>query len=169
MLLPAYADYLTEQLLQAHCPERLLGYVISVGSLTAHLEALAMQPIRVQILSEGWQSIDKATQAKLGVHQAMAWVRTVLLYGDDDAPWICATSIFPIASLKGSLTRLKSLGNIPIGYVMFKRRRRVPHERRFYANDGQYGRQTIYHLDGQRILIDECFLTAFNLRIHADD
>ena len=92
----------------------------------------------------------------------MAWVREVLLYGDNGAmPWVQAKSIFPINSLTGQAQRLRHLKGTPIGYVLFKKQRSIPHRRYYFSDDGQYGRKTVYELTQGRIMIQELFLKAF--------
>lgn len=151
------------------CPNFLLPLLSSQGSLTAHLEKLANQTLLVQVIYEGLQplSLSQKRSLKLDPNKpALAWVRTSLLYGDDPNPWVQASSIFPLSSLKGNLKRLRHLGSTPVGYVIFKKNTRLPHQRFYYRKIQQqtnYGRQTLYNYRGHKLLIDECFITE-NLR-----
>ena len=144
-------------------PPKLADFVFTQGSLTARLEAHSKKPLKVEIIHQGYQPLTFAQKSQLGLplnHPQMAWVRSVKLYGDADA-WVLAKSIFPLSSLTGSLARLKALGATPIGYVLFKKRQQLPIKRHFYRYDGQIGRQTVYDINGRKILIDELFLAAF--------
>ncbi|MDO4896197.1 MAG: chorismate lyase [Moraxella sp.] len=132
----------------------------SHGSLTALLEKKAGRPVRVQILHECYQVIDFKTKKLLGlpIHRpAVAWVREVELFGDDDVAWVRAKSVFPLTSLVGNAKRLRHLKRTPIGYVMFKKNHRLPHTRTYFF-DEYWGRNTIYDWHGRHILVQEIFL-----------
>ncbi|MDO4251252.1 MAG: chorismate lyase [Moraxella sp.] len=128
----------------------------STGSLTARLEKIAKKPLLVQVIKEGYETLDFSTKQQLGLacHKpCIGWVRKVALYGTHDTPWVYATSVFPINSLTGKGKRLKHLGDTPIGYVLFARHRQLPFVRTF---DGT-SRKTVYDWEGRRILIQENF------------
>lgn len=103
---------------------RLIPYLTTDGSLTALLEAHAKRPLSVQILSEVLTPISRDQKQALGLplhRPAIAKVRTSLLYGDSEHPWVRAVSVFCLAHLKSDAKRLLSLGSTPIGYVLFKK------------------------------------------------
>lgn len=148
----------------ADTPFELLPYLTAKGSLTTLLEQKAGQALKVVVLDEHICTLDFAQKQALGLslHRPhLAKIRTVLLYGNDDAPWVKATSIFPLSSLKGELGRLKSLRTTPIGYVLFKKNRTLPHTRQYYRHPDGFGRRTCYEYHHQPLLIDELFLPAF--------
>lgn len=141
-------------------PAHLLPFLIAKGSLTALLEQKAGQPLRVQIIYEGHQPIDfyHKKLLNLPLHRpALAWVREVLLFGNETKAWVRAKSIFPIGSLSGNAKRLRHLKNTPIGYVMFKKNRQLPHKRTMFF-DEHWGRNTVYDWHGRQILVQEIFL-----------
>ncbi|MCL1623514.1 chorismate lyase [Moraxella sp. Tifton1] len=145
-------------------PAKLLPYLNAKGSLTTLLEKKSGQPIQVKVIKEGWQAIDFAHKKTLKLplrHQSLAWVREVLLFGDEHQAWVHAKSIFPLSSLTGEGRRLRHLGNTPIGYVLFKKNKKLPYIRQIFEQDGQFGRVNIYHWQGRRILIEEIFLQNF--------
>ncbi len=144
-------------------PHSLMPYLYAQGSLTALLEKRAGQTLCVQILSERYDNLDFHTKKllKLPVHRpALAWVREVLLFGNDEEPWVRAKSIFPLDSLTGSAKRLRHLKRTPIGYVMFKQRKTLPHQRTYFYED-RWGRNTVYEWGGHSVLIQEVFLNEF--------
>ncbi|MFC0821308.1 chorismate--pyruvate lyase family protein [Moraxella marmotae] len=150
-----------------HLP-KLAKVLSQTGSLTALLEQQAGKPLQVQVLSEGLRPLTHQQKSLLGLPPKMhlAWVRTVRLYGSDDDAWVLANSVFPLSALVGRLKRLKFLGKTPIGYVLFRQYRTLPYERSFYQSDtGNYGRRTVYAVDGHKILIDEQFLPSFVARL----
>lgn len=145
-------------------PATLQPFLYATGSLTALLEAQAGQALRVQVLHESHQIMDFATKKLLGLpphRPALAWVREVLLFGSDHTAWVRAKSIFPLPSLVGNAKRLRHLKHTPIGYVMFKHNRRLPHVRTYFFEE-HWGRNTVYDWQGRAILVQEVFLHNFN-------
>ena len=148
---------------------RLIPYLTTDGSLTALLEAHAKRPLSVQILSEVLTPISRDQKQALGLplhRPAIAKVRTSLLYGDSEHPWVRAVSVFCLAHLKSDAKRLLSLGSTPIGYVLFKKQRTLPYQRLIYqdstnAAQPNWVRQTVYDWHGCKVLVSECFLDAF--------
>lgn len=145
-------------------PPSLQPFLYAKGSLTALLEQRAGQVLKVQIIHEHYQTLDEKTKKllKLPTHRrTFGWVREVLLFGDDGMPWVRAKSIFPLSSLTGNAKRLRHLKHTPIGYVMFKNNRQLPHERTIFYDDSYWGRNTVYNWQGRYILVQEVFLTDF--------
>lgn len=149
-------------------PTELLPWLTVDGSLTAVLEVKAGQPLRVERTFEGYRSMSLTQKKQLGVQGAMlarpmlAWVREVELYGNDEQPWVKAQSIFPILSLTGRARRLQQLKGTPIGYVLFKRSRTLPHQRFIQQTTEGWQRQTRYDWYGRKLMISEIFLPAFS-------
>ena len=148
-------------------PAALEPWLNTDGSLTALLEAKAGQPLRVERSFEGYRLLTLTQKRQLGMtgialnRPQLAWVRDALLYGNDEAPWVVAQSIFPLSSLIGEARRLQQLKGTPIGYVLFKRRRRLPNQRRVLFTKAGWQRQTRYDWSGRVILISETFLPSF--------
>lgn len=144
-------------------PATLTPFLTTNSSLTTLLEHKAGQPLYVQVIKEGYQAIDFKIKKLLNLppnRPALAWVREVLLFGNDTAPWVRAKSVFPLSSLQGNAKRLRHLKRTPIGYVMFKKSRTLPHTRTIF-HDTHWGRNTVYEWDGRQILVQEVFLTDF--------
>ncbi|MDO4700102.1 MAG: chorismate lyase [Moraxella sp.] len=145
-------------------PDTLLPFLTAQGSLTALLEQKAGQPLCVKVICEGYQPIDfyHKKLLNLPLHRpTLAWVREVLLFGNETKAWVRAKSIFPVGSLSGNAKRLRHLKNTPIGYVMFKKNRQLPLSRRQYFDGEHFGRQTIYQWQGKNLLVQETFLLEF--------
>ena len=149
-------------------PTELLPWLTVDGSLTAVLEIKAGQPLRVERTFEGYRSMSLTQKKQLGMQGAMlarpmlAWVREVELYGNDEQPWVKAQSIFPIPSLTGRARRLQQLKGTPIGYVLFKRSRTLPHQRFIQQTSEGWQRQTRYDWYDRKLMISEIFLPAFS-------
>lgn len=146
-------------------PPFLQPLLYSTGSLTAHLEQRAEQAIRVNIIHECYQPLDRQTKKLLGLpshRPALAWVREVELFGNEPTAWVRAKSIFPLPSLTGNAKRLRHLKNTPIGYVIFKKNRQLTHTRTIFydKNTGHWGRNTVYDWQGRKILVQEVFLLS---------
>lgn len=145
-------------------PTTLVPYLYSHGSLTTLLEQRAGQALHVNVVRESYQVIDFTTKKLLGlpIHRpALAWVREVELYGNHDKAWVRAKSIFPLTSLVGNAKRLRHLKRTPIGYVMFKHNKNLPHTRTYFFNNKHWGRNTVYDWQGRAVLVQEMFLTDF--------
>ena len=148
-------------------PIELVSWLNAEGSLTAMLEEKAGQPLRVERTFEGYRLLTLQQKRQLGLQGSalnrplLAWIREVLLYGNDEQPWVGAQSIFPLSSLKGNARRLQQLKGMPIGYVLFKRRRTLPNQRFVRQTSDGWQRQTRYDWYGRSLLISETFLPAF--------
>ena len=124
-------------------PSVVKEYLTSTGSLTTRLERLAKQPLTVVVQSDCVVALTHQQKTRLGLSKnrpALARCRQVLLYGNDKQAWVKAISFLPLTSLTGDLKRLKQLGNTPIGYVLFKKNRTLPHTRHYYQNQEGIGR-----------------------------
>lgn len=145
-------------------PPYLRPFLHSKGSLTALLEQKAGKPLQVKVINQSWQTLDFKTKKSLNLpthRPEIGWVREVLLFGNDDKAWVCAKSVFPLSSLTGNAKRLRHLHGTPIGYVLFKKSRTLPHTRHIFNDNGQWGRLSIYDWQGRKILIQEVFLAQF--------
>lgn len=144
----------TIDMLDNDCIQKLLH---SQGSLTLQLEKISNQPLRVHVLNEHYQLLSTTAKKslKLPLHKpAIGWMRDVALYGTQNHPWVYATSIFPIDSLKGQGLRFKHLGTIPIGYVLFAHQKKLPYTRIIHNTS----RETLYIWKNKPILIIESFV-----------
>jgi len=165
------AQTLTASLSGDTIPTGLQPWLYSDGSLTALLEARAGQPLRVQRTFEGYRPLTLAQKRQLGYQSAslnrpiQAWVREVLLFGDDEEPWVAAQSLFPLPSLQGEARRLQQLKGTPIGYVLFKRQRTLPNQRWVSATARGWQRQTRYDWYDRPLLISETFLPRFSVNL----
>ena len=149
-------------------PAKLAPYLTTDGSLTALLEAHAKRHLTVQLVSEELLPMTHTQKHALALpthRPTLAKVRTSLLYGSGDTPWVHAVSVFPLASLVGDAKRLGHLGTTPIGYVLFKKNRTLPHRRLIYQDlshqQDAWVRQTVYEWRGRSLMVSEWFLEAF--------
>lgn len=146
------------------------------GSLTARLSALAPGTFRVQRLYQGW-AVPLPSERRLlaSPPRQLALVREVALWLEGQ-PVVFARSVFPVASLCGSLGHLRRLQNRSLGAILFRNpaMRRQPFELARLAGDSDYlplqlrqrdhawGRRSRFELGGKSLLVSEVFLHAFS-------
>jgi chorismate--pyruvate lyase len=145
------------------------------GSLTARLMASGRGEFSVQRLFQGWAvpELSERTLLQLPPRQ-LALVREVVLMLETDAV-VFARSVFPIASLTGSLGHLRRLQNTSLGAILFNhpKMRRYPFELALLAGNSDYlpaalqqpepawGRRSRFEISGKPLLVSEVFLRAF--------
>lgn len=154
----------------------LARWLFDPGSLTRRLRQCCPCQFRVRVLWQGWSrpSRDEAHTLRLQL-SAWAWTREVqLLCGNQT--WVFARTLIPAATLRGRGRRLTQLGSRPLGEVLFTdpnvRRGSVEiarieagqrlHQRAFAGSvespDVIWGRRSLFHMDGQPLLVCEIFL-----------
>lgn len=144
-------------------PSVLLPYLCHNGSLTRVLERLAGCPLEVTVLAEGYRGLtleERKTLNSPTLSPKIAWVRHVRLSVRGVA-WVEAKSIFPVSSLVGDAKRLTHLGRTPIGYVLFKKQKKLPFTRKFTQEDGDFVRHSVYDWQGRTVVVSERFLVDF--------
>jgi chorismate lyase len=142
------------------------------GSLTGQLVASRRGEFRVQRLYQGWEV---PLRRLLGLpSRQLALVREVALLLDNNAV-VFARSIFPIASLVGSLAHLRRLRNTSLGAILFKHplMHRSPFELAMMPGHSDYlppdlqqsgpawGRRSRFEIEGKKLMVSEVFLQAF--------
>ena len=153
----------------------LLPWLIDNGSLTARLQLrysyFAVKPVAV---SYAKPIADESALLHLPKYKT-ALIREVLLIGDSQ-PVVCAHSVLPRNSLRGSWNSLGRLGNKPLGAILFanpkvKRtplsyKKLSPHHRLYQHATAHltikpthlWARRSIFSLNCARILVTEIFL-----------
>ena len=163
------------QYTSAHLPPGCRAWLLDDGSLTGRLNDLGRGSLRVERLYQGWQ-VPLASERRLLAlaPRQVALVREVTLRLGGDAV-IFARSVFPIASLTGSLAHLRRLRNRSLGAILFQHpgMHRSPFELAPIAGDSDYlppalrqepaawGRRSRFEIAGRGLLVSEVFLQAF--------
>jgi chorismate--pyruvate lyase len=155
------------------------------GSLTRQLIASGRGEFRVQRLYQGWDTPRPSERLLLGLPpRQLSLVREVALLLDGTAV-VFARSVFPFASLAGSLAHLKRLQGKSLGAILFRHpgMHRSPFELALMPGDSDYlpghlrqaspawGRRCRFEIDGKSLMVSEVFLETFTpwqgaLRIH---
>ncbi len=145
------------------------------GSLTGQLVASGQGDFRVQRLYQGWEVPLPSERRLLALpSRQLALVREVALLLDNNSV-VFARSVFPIASLVGSLAHLRRLHNKSLGAILFRHpgMRRDPFELALMAGDSDYlprslqqsgaawGRRSRFEIEGKKLMVSEVFLQAF--------
>jgi len=159
-----------------HCAisNLLRQWLFEQGSLTARLKAHCQQ-FSVKILAKH-QRLFTANELQLfDCPQQQVQVREVLLYCDDK-PWVYAQSLMPLEVIPLSVQKLISLGDKPLGEVIFNEPSMIrspimvtPFEQHsdvmnFSQHIGQspidrlWGRRSLFTIDGYSLLVAEVFL-----------
>lgn len=128
------------------------------------------------MLGQYWArpSRSEARNLKLS-RKGYVWVREVHLLCDEQ-PWVFARTLIPLSTLHGRGRHLMRLGSRPLGEVLFtdpqvnrgpmeaaciqvgQRLHRRAFGEREESLDPIWGRRSIFHIDGQPLLVCEIFL-----------
>jgi chorismate--pyruvate lyase len=164
-------------------PTGLEDWLLDRGSLTSRLLKASEGAFKVRLLHQGWGRPLYSESQLLRTRRAeAALVREVELLGHG-TPWVFARTLIPASSLRGGARRLASLGDKPLGAVLFSdpsmRRgpiqvaRLQPRHPLFAAATSHlqqkpaelWGRRTLFYLAGKPLLVNEIFLPEIPLII----
>ena len=173
----AYSPFINwfgqQQCLNKSINKDLKSWLFDTGSLTARLLKRCPGRFSVQLLSleRSTPTLDEASALCLQP-RSQAIVREVLLCCDN-RPVIYARTIIPLSSMRGALRGLATLGNQPLGAVLFadklmKRKAvevtTISPAHKCYSWTGYKGkepisgRRSVFVLKGQELLVSEFFL-----------
>ena len=154
-------------MLQQMIPLHLKPWLYAQGSLTQQLTQLGQGQFHVQPRTEQFCRLNREDARWLQMPDwHTAWTRQADLYGSEALPWVEATSIFPILSLRKQARIFRHLGQRPIGWFLFQRT--TPHcERRVIHLPQGWTRQSCYTWHGCKFIVQETFLPAFEAFIQA--
>lgn len=156
-----------------HVPARLMPWLFDSASLTAHLMCRCGPDFNVQVLSSLVQKPTVDESMALGIPVGRhALVRQVKLQCGD-TPWVYARTVIPLKNRTGPLFPLTTLGNRPLGAVLFanKLMRRgqieiasIPPWAEVFAenlagmDENVWGRRSLFTLKKRKLLVSEFFL-----------
>ncbi len=132
-------------------------------SLTAQLIALSDGDFSVQVLWQGWRRLSQQEALLLECkdNQTKAWCRDVALIVKGQ-PWVYARTCMPKMTLTGDESRLKNLGNKPLGAYLFQHPNmcrgkmsayRIPKNELSLS----WARRSVFYLHKKPILVTEAF------------
>ncbi len=97
--------------------DTLSGWLFESGSLTQKLKNNCAS-FRVKILAKHERELSEGELALFDCKQQAVQVREVLLYCDDK-PWVYAQTLMPLANVPESVVKLTTLGEKPLGEMIF--------------------------------------------------
>lgn len=167
-----------DQCRQAGIPEPIFDWLADRGSLTQRLRDTCDGRFRVSVISQenGRPYISEARLLKMR-EGALSLLREVQLMCEE-VPWVFARTVIPVSSLRGPARRLATLGNRPLGQLLFTdpgARRGFTQVARLQPRHALYrvamaesgsenvdlwARRTHYLLAGQPLLVNEVFLPS---------
>lgn len=161
---------------RAELPKAIRPWLLTAGSMTKRLLAQFGENFHVRLLQQNWQQIRFSEYQLLGLKQpCYAKVREVKLQNGNQAV-IVARSIFPASTLQGSAIALQTLGQKPLGKLLYSdpllktsaieiaclRPRDADYQRAVKNLDDPpkvlWARRRVFYLYGKPLLVNEIFL-----------
>jgi len=147
-------------------PRRYRNWLLDEGSLTQRLIEASNNNFHVEIAFQGWGKPSLSEARALKIHpRQQALIREVRLCGHGQ-PWVYARSIIPASTLSGPQRILKSLGDRPLGALLFKdpTMKRGAIETTLLpltnAQGRAWARRSVFQLRGKPLLVTEVFLDS---------
>lgn len=167
---PFYPVWLHQR--SAQLSSELRKWLYDSGSLTQNLIQASEGDFSLRVINQGLEvpRLDECRALKLP-HRQLALIREIVMsgYGQD---WVFARSVVPISSLDGQLRHLKSLGNQPLGALLFKdpSMRRGPIETTLLnkslinipCTQAAWARRSVFRINNKPLLVSEVFLPSFS-------
>ena len=156
-------------------PHVLRDCLLEQGSLTQYLQKFCHDKFCLQLKGQSWKRPTQEESLLLGLKEGeFALIREVLLKCDNTT-WVYARSIFPNSTLSGAQRRLATLGQRPLGDILFADRStsrenvayaEIPASNMLYrltdedemANNTLWGRRSIFQIQHKPLLVIEIFL-----------
>lgn len=154
--------------------QHLSQWLFEPGSLTQKLKDNCTT-FSVKILAKSERLLTEDESALFGCAIQRIQVREVLLYCDEK-PAVYAQSLMPLSDLPQSVVKLTTLGEKPLGEVIFNEPGMTRSDIEICSFDGQsdvallserigqpvshelWGRRSCFHIDGYALLVCEVFL-----------
>lgn len=103
-----------------NCPRAWRGWLLDRGSLTRRLQEHSRGDFSVTVLRQSWGKPRRDEAMALGIpFRQHALIREVVLSGQGQ-PWVFARSVIPLQALHGKRRFLGTLGNRPLGELLFR-------------------------------------------------
>lgn len=145
-------------------PRQWQSWLHDKGSLTQRLIQASKGDFAVRVVRNSWGLPSQSEAQALGLKpRQKAIIREVelLCYGQ---AWVCARSVIPHSTLKGSLRQFKDIGDKPLGALLFKypNMQRGPLEvaclQEADNKTQHWARRSVFYVAGRGILVTEVFM-----------
>lgn len=141
-------------------PPNICKWLQHTDSLTQKLQQIC-QKLTVEITLQGWQAVSPEWKELEWRIDSTAWIREVILKGDDD-PWIFAQTRLPKHTVDKVAQAVLTLGEQPIGLWLFQQQpRRLALSWWQDPQTGLYARRSLLTIDDYPLEIKELFLKPF--------
>ncbi|WP_286264173.1 chorismate--pyruvate lyase family protein [Thalassotalea atypica] len=152
----------------------LADWLLDPTSLTARLKKHS-HDFRVVVLGQRLEKCSKQDACEIIQVGSEILTREVILYCDDSAQ-VFARSLLPLASLTGEEQALATLGDKPLGQVIFSKANltrtaievgrfnnqssvaKLADKLELNASQEMWGRRSLFHVDDKPIVVAEVFL-----------
>lgn len=130
-------------------------------SLTAQLIEISDGDFSVQVLWQGWRKINRQEALLLNSKEQVAWCRDVALKVKGK-PYVFARTCIPKNTMTGKESRLRNLGNMPLGGFLFNhpnmsRGKMIAYKLGPNKLSLQWARRSVFTLNNKPVLVTEAF------------
>jgi chorismate--pyruvate lyase len=166
-----------ESVIQDIIDERIQPFLFNEGSLTQFLQEQCSGLFNIELIAEVWQHPLPEETILLSIADDEATFIRKSLLKCDDKTLVYARTVIPVKTLAGENQKLIQLGEKPLGDVLFNddstyrsdmNYAKIPVDCELHseATNGLdnvselWGRQSVFYIDQQPLLITEIFLPA---------
>jgi chorismate--pyruvate lyase len=94
------------------------SWLLEQGPITKRIKS--MKEFRLELIQDKLSDVNEDEILFLNIHTKEIRVREVILYGNEN-PMVFARTIIPIATIEKGLKELGTLGNKPLGDILFEK------------------------------------------------
>ena len=94
------------------------SWLLEQGPITKRIKS--MKEFRLELIQDELSDVNEDEILFLNIHTKEIRVREVILYGNEN-PMVFARTIIPIATIEKGLKELGTLGNKPLGDILFEK------------------------------------------------
>ena len=168
--LPTNQWYTLETLNDFVLSDRLMGWLSHVGSMTRLIKTQT-EDFKLEVLSAGEQSANPVELGLLGLEPTTpTYIREVRMSAAEEA-WLLGRSIFPLDLVQNDSHAVQSLGETPLGRLLFGQEGQprlsievalldnsAPLLQQLKITESLYARRSIFSYHTGRVLVQEVFL-----------
>ena len=95
-------------------------WLMRTGSMTQHLRCIAKDALKVSVICQNWCPPLSGEKEILCLPEETSTLIREVVLSDGDVPYMYARSVFPKAALTGEGEAVLTLGDTPLGTLLFK-------------------------------------------------
>ncbi len=135
------------------------SWLLEQGPITKRIKS--MKEFRLELIQDELSDVNEDEILFLNIHTKEIRVREVILYGNEN-PMVFARTIIPIATIEKGLKELGTLGNKPLGDILFEKdifsKNDIVFATFYYGKSLFWGRKIKYTVKDQPFSVMEVFL-----------